>query len=185
MNGGIDAWNGLVSRAEIDQGTYLIEGNESPEEIIALAYGLESATYRFYRDLARRAGDGDIRNSLETLAQDEARHQDSLWERYKTVSERPETRESFETGIVIQVLEHGKTADEILAEYPNWTKRPMEAFELAMSLEVDSLDLYLRLAQKSRQEGTAAVFHELAKEEKRHLRRIGELFREELRRESS
>lgn len=55
MSGGILAWNGLVSRAEVDQGTYLIEGDESPEEVIALAYGLEAATHRFYQDLTDRA----------------------------------------------------------------------------------------------------------------------------------
>ncbi len=181
MRGGIDAWNGLVSRAEIDQGIFLIEGDETPEEVIALAYGLEAATHRFYLELAERAKDADTKNALERLAEDEVHHENNLWERYKTLTEGRETREAFQTGIVMKTLEDGKTAEEILAEYPDWIDQPREALELAMSLETDSLDLYLRMAKKTGHEETAAVFYDLAKEEKGHLRRVGELFRKALR----
>jgi rubrerythrin len=180
MSGGILAWNGFVSKAGIDQGIYLIEGDETPEEVVALAYGLEAATYRFYRDLGDRAKDADTRNSFERLAQDEVHHKDGLWKRYQSLTGGGETREAFEAGIVAKALEDGKTADQILADYPDWTEKSREALELAMSLETDSLDLYLRLAQKSRHKATASVFLDLANEEKKHLKRVGELFRRAL-----
>ena len=181
MKGGIDAWNGLVSRADVDQGMVLIEGDERPEEVIALAYGLEAATYRFYQDLAAQGGDPDINDAFRQLAEDEVRHQDHLWEKYRTITGAGETRESFESKTVSKTLENGKTADQILAEYPDWIKRPQESLELAMSLETDSLDLYLRMAQKSRHDEAVAVFHELADEEKVHLKGLGELLRQKLR----
>lgn len=174
MKGGIDAWNGLVSRAEVDQGIYLMEGAESPEEVIALAYGLEGATRRFYQDLAEQATDPDTRDLFEKLAQDEVRHKENLWERYKTVTGNRETREAFEAQRVAKTLEDGKTADQVLAEYPDWIRYPREALELAMSLETDSLDLYLRMAQKSKSEETATVFYDLAREEKTHLKGLGQ-----------
>jgi len=177
MKGGIDAWNGLVSRAEVDQGIYLIEGGESPEEVIALAYGLEAATHRFYQDLVGRAEDPNTRNAFERLARDEIHHKDHLWEAYKTVAEGHRTREAFETETVAKTLEDGKTADQVLAQYPDWIERPQEALELAMSLETDSLDLYLRMAQKTRNKKTSAVFYDLANEEKTHLKSLGEVFR--------
>jgi rubrerythrin len=49
-----------------------------------------------------------------------------------------------------------------------------------MSLETDALDLYLRMASKSQDEETKAVFYTLADEEKTHLRRLGELLRGKL-----
>jgi rubrerythrin len=180
MKGGIDAWNGLVSRTEVDHGIYLIEGGESPEEVIALAYGLEAATHRFYEDLAEGATDRDTKSLFAELAQDEIYHRDELWKRYKAVAGEGKTREAFETGIVAKTLEDGRTADQILALYPNWIEQPREALELAMSLETDSLDLYLRMAQKSDNRETTAVFNDLAKEEKKHLRRVGDLFRNKL-----
>jgi rubrerythrin len=181
MKGGIDAWNGLVSRAEVDQGMFLIEGDEPPEEVIALAYGLEAATYRFYQDLAGRGRDRDVTDAFRQLAQDEVRHQENLWEKYSVVTKAGESRESFESKTVSETLENGKTADQLLAEYPEWIEQPREALELAMSLETDSLDLYLRMAQKVRHKEAASVFHDLAGEEKVHLKRLGELLRQKLR----
>jgi rubrerythrin len=178
MSGGIRAWNGLVSRAEVDQGMYLIEGDESPEEVIALAYGLEAATHRFYQDLTDRTTDTDLKNAFGGLAEDEIQHKDRLWERYKTVTGGRETREAFETGIVAKTLEDGKTADQILAKHPHWVEQPRDAFELVMSLETDSFDLYLRLGQKSSHEETGAIFYDLAQVEKEHLQKLGALFRQ-------
>jgi rubrerythrin len=180
MKGGIDAWNGLVSRAEVDQGMFLIEGDERPEEVIALAYGLEAATYRFYENLAERGRDRDVTDAFRRLAQDEVHHQENLWEKYRTITGDGKTREAFEAETVTKTLENGKTADQILAEYPDWIKHPRESLELAMSLETDSLDLYLRMAQKSRHKEAVDVFHDLAGEEKLHLKRLGELLRQKL-----
>jgi len=87
------------------------------------------------------------------------------------------TREAFESGIVVKTMEGGKTADQVLAQYPDWVQDPREALQLAMSLETDALDLYLRMMQKSRNEEARAIFYSLADEEKIHLRRIGQLLR--------
>jgi hypothetical protein len=69
MKGAIDAWNGLVSKTEVDQGIYLIEGCGTREEVISLAYGLEEGAYRFYRDLSEQSSDGEIQNLFEKLSQ--------------------------------------------------------------------------------------------------------------------
>jgi rubrerythrin len=97
MKGGIDAWNGLVSRAEVDQGIYLIEGDEGPEEVISLAYGLEEGTHRFYRDLSERSTDGKTRDLFEKLSKAEIQHKENLWEHYMTLTGGGITREAFET----------------------------------------------------------------------------------------
>jgi rubrerythrin len=180
MKGGIDAWNGLVSRAEVDQGIYLIEGDEDPEEVISLAYGLEEGTYRFYQGLSERSTDGKIRDLFEKLSKAEIQHKENLWENYKTLTGGGITRNAFESGIVLRTMEGGKTADQVLAEYPDWVQEAREALQLAMSLETDALDLYLRMAMKSRHEETKAIFHQISDEEKAHLRKLGRLLRVKL-----
>lgn len=180
MGGGIDAWNGLVSKAEIDQGIYLVEGNELPEEVISLAYGLEEGAHQFYGTLAKRASDSDVEGIFEELSQAEIRHKEVLLEKYEAFTGGHITREAFESEISAKTMEGGKTADEVLAQYPDWIQDPREALQLAMSLETDSLDLYLRMAMKSQDEETKAIFHRLSDEEKAHLRRLGEFFRGKL-----
>jgi len=86
MKGGIDAWNGFVSRAEVDQGMYLIEGGETPEEVISLAYGLEEGAYRFYRNLSGKSTDGETSSLFEKLSRAEIQHREKLWEKYKTLT---------------------------------------------------------------------------------------------------
>lgn len=176
----MDAWNGLVSRSEPDQGIYLIEGNEPPEEVISLAYGLEEGAYRFYRGLSSQSKDGEVESLFERLSQAEIQHREKLWEEYKTLMRGRVTREAFESEINAKTMEGGKTADEVLAQYPDWIQDPREALQLAMSLETDALDLYLRMAVKSRDEKTKAVFYTLANDEKTHLRSLGNLLRGKL-----
>ena len=120
MKGGIDAWNGLVSRAEVDQGLYLIEGDENPEEVISLAYGLEEGALRFYRTLSRQSADGETKGLFEKLSQAEIEHMEKLWQTYEELTGGRITREAFESDVKTQTMEGGKTADQVLAQYPEW-----------------------------------------------------------------
>lgn len=182
MKGGIDAWNGLVSRAEVDQGLYLIEGDENPEEVISLAYGLEEGALRFYRTLSRQSADGETKGLFEKLSQAEIEHMEKLWQTYEELTGGRITREAFESDVNTQTMEGGKTADQVLAQYPEWISDAHETLQLAMSLETDALDLYLRMAQKSQNEEARILFYSLADEEKTHLRRLGAFLRAKLSR---
>lgn len=160
---------------------YLIEGNEGPEEVISLAYGLEVGAYRFYRGLSEKSSDPETGDLFDTLAEAELQHRERLWEKYRAVAKKPVTRESFESGIIAETMEGGRTADQVLAQYPDWIGDIRESLQLAMSLETDALDLYLRMAGKIDNDEAKAVFFDLADEEKTHLRRLGEFLREKLR----
>jgi rubrerythrin len=177
LSGGIDAWAGLVSRGEVDQGIYLIEGDEPPEEAISLAYSLEAGAHRFYRSLSEQSTDAETQDLFEKFSQAEIEHKEKLWQTYEELTGGRVTREVFESDVTTQTMEGGKTADQVLAQYPDWIHDPREALQLAMSLETDAVDLYLRMGQKSGNEEAKAVFYSLADEEKIHLRRLGGLLR--------
>ena len=51
---------------------------------------------------------------------------------------------------------------------------------LAMTLEAQALDLYLRYAQRSEDEDTKSVLHGLADEEKSHLAWLGDLLEQSM-----
>jgi sulfur-carrier protein adenylyltransferase/sulfurtransferase len=175
MNGGIDAWNGLVARTKVDQGMVLIEGNETAEEVIALAYGLEEGSRRFYQDLGERSERPEVKRLFETLREAEVRHEDRLWERYRSLPDHVDERQAFEDRIVVRALEGGVTPDPFLARYPEAAREPAEALDLAMALETDALDLYLRMAAAFDQPEVRSVFFDLAEEERDHLKRLGNL----------
>jgi rubrerythrin len=178
MKGGFDAWTGRASRSEVDQGLYIIEGNESPQELLSLAYGLEEGNQCFYMRLAEQMGDDEIKNLFSTLAAYEEKHKESIWQRYASMTKKSINRQSFEQDIVPAVMEQGKTADEILNQYYRWFPTVSDVMEFAMSLETDALDLYLRMAGKTRDEASKKIFFALSEEERSHLKILGEAFQE-------
>ena len=175
MNGGIDAWDGLVSRAQVGQGIYLIEGDETAEEVVALAYGLEEGSRRFYRELAGRCDAPEVRRLFETLHDAEIRHEDRLWERYRALPGSLADRRAFEEHVVAGALEGGLTPDRLLAGNPDAGRGYAEALDLAMSLETDALDLYLRMAAAFDKTDIRSIFLDLAEEERGHLEKLGAL----------
>ena len=82
---------------------------------------------------------------------------------------------AFEADVVPRALEGGLTSDQLLDRYPEAVREPDEALDLAMALETDALDLYLRMADAFDDEHVRAIFFDLAKEERAHLKKIGTL----------
>jgi rubrerythrin len=68
--------------------------------------------------------------------------------------------------------------NEFLAANKPWLKDLNQALELGMMLETQALDLYMRFAEKSREEETKQVLFTLAEEEKVHVQALSKLFDE-------
>jgi hypothetical protein len=89
-------------------------------------------------------------------------------------------REGFEGEAEPRAVEGGRLAEELLGEYrkePGLPMRGTAALEFSIALEIDSLDLYLRMARASRDGAVRDVFHGLAEEEDRHLEGLGRAVR--------
>ena len=97
-----------------------------------------------------------------------------------TAGWRPAARtwQRFESTIVPQTLEGGFDAEEFLAANQAHLQTAPEVLDLAMMLETQALDLYLRFAGLSHQPQTKEVLYTLAGEEKAHLASLGRLLEE-------
>ena len=175
MNGGIDAWNGLISKAKVGQGMYLIEGTETIEEAVALAYGLEEGSRRFYQELAERSDVGKAKHLFEALYAAEIQHEERLWDRYRSLVGDVGERLEFEKTVVPRVLEGGLPPDQELSKYLEAGMEFSESLDLAMALESDALDLYLRMAAAFNDKEIRSIFADLAEEERDHLKKLGGL----------
>jgi len=180
MTGGFDAWNGLASKAEVDQGIYLFEGNETSEQFLSLAYGLEDGNQKFYESLSLTTEDEEVKKLFSMLAGMENEHKERIWKRYHNLSKMTIDRKNFEITVVTGVLEDGKTAHAVLEDYSSTMQHVTDAMELAMSLETDALDLYLRMAHKTEDTETEKIFFELSEEERFHLKKLSEMFRKKI-----
>jgi len=176
--GGFNAWTSDVAFLGEEKGVALFDGVASVESALAVAYSLEAGLKAFYESMAAEVDDDSARQLFHQLSQIEVKHQDRILEQYTELTGKPASRESFESQQVPEVLEGGMTTEEYANLLMPSTDTVTEIIELAMSIEAQALDLYLRASQKAQDETGKKALIQIANEEKSHLRRLGELMEE-------
>src|SRR4030042_5625185 len=175
LAGGIKAFQGLKATGPRELNLDLVRGDESPGEIIRLAYGMEKALQTFYDTLKAQTQDRDPADLLMNMAAIEVQHQQKLFNRYAALNPGAPARQAFEAAIITAILEGGYNFKEFLEKNQPLLHSPPDVLELALMLETQALDLYLRLADKRTDRQSKEVLLALATEEKGHLAALGRL----------
>jgi sulfur-carrier protein adenylyltransferase/sulfurtransferase len=179
LAGGIKAFQGPKATGPRELNLDLVRGDETPEQILALAYGMEKALQLFYETLEEQSRDQGVKDLFEKLARVEVGHEQRLFEVYCRVSGSHDLQ-AFEAGVVPSILEGGFNAQEFLETNQSHVQTTPEVLDLAMMLETQALDLFLRFADRSEQAQTKEILFTLAGEEKTHLASLGSLLEEKL-----
>jgi sulfur-carrier protein adenylyltransferase/sulfurtransferase len=178
MQGGMRAWEGGVAEGAPDAGTAYFAPAGKPEEFIALAWSLEEGSRNFYAVVPSLVADEETKKLFRELATAEEHHKASLVNLYRTFTGEKPTRDFPESIIPGEaagdIMEGGMRVSEAL----KWVKgKNLEAiFELALALETNSYDLYIRMRRQMKDAESREVFAQLSKEERRHLELLAELF---------
>jgi rubrerythrin len=180
LSGGIKAFQGHKATGPQELNLEMIKGEETPAEIIILAYGMEKALQNFYETLREQTPDQELQDLFGKLAQVEVRHEERLFAAYGKVVSDPPDRGTFEASVVPATLEGGFSAVEFMAANRSHLQTAPQVLDLAMMLETQALDLYLRFAARSESPATRDVLYALAEEEKAHLAGLGRLLDEKL-----
>ena len=180
LAGGIKAFQGHKATGPQELNLDLVKGDETPAAIIILAYGMEKALRLFYETLQQQSEDPELQDLFGKLAQVEVRHEQRLFEVYGRVAGGGQNLATFESSIVPNTLEGGFNAEKFLETNQAHLQTAPEALDLAMMLETQALDLYLRFADRCEQPQTKEVLYALAGEEKAHLASLGRLLEEKL-----
>lgn len=175
LNGGIKAWHGLKAAGPAWVGMALISGDETPVEVITLAYGMEEGLRAFYTEMVSKVNDKEVSDMFARLADIEIRHKEKLFGLYKIFKPDVPHMEAFENLIIPEVMEGGLTIEEFLELNKPALRTIPDVLEMAMAIETQALDLYLRYSTKSEGEKTKKILYEVAEEEKGHLRHLGSL----------
>jgi rhodanese-related sulfurtransferase/rubrerythrin len=180
LAGGIKAFQGPKAAGPQELNLDLVRGDETPAEIITLAYGMEKALQLFYETLQQQSPDQDIQDLFGKLARVEVEHARRLFEVYAQVEPGGRDRQAFEAGVVSRTLEGGFDAQKFLETNQSQLQTVPQVLDLAMMLETQALDLYLRFAGRCSQAQTKEALFTLAEEEKAHLASLGRLLEEKL-----
>jgi sulfur-carrier protein adenylyltransferase/sulfurtransferase len=180
LAGGIKAFQGHKATGPQELNLDLVNGDETPAQIIILAYGMEKALQIFYETLKQQSPDQELQALFGKLAQVEVHHEQRLFAVYGQVAPGGQDLATFESSVVPKTLEGGFNGEEFLENNQSHLRTVSEVLDLAMMLETQALDLYLRFAARSEQAQTKEVLFTLAGEEKAHLASLGRLLEEKL-----
>lgn len=175
LNGGIRAWNGLTAAGPYEMGMAYLRGDEDAKEIIRLAYGMEDGLSGFYAAAGERTEDKEVADLAHRLSGIEGLHKQRLFDVYLTLDPDLEDRETFESRIAADIMEGGFTTEEFLERNREFMKTSPDLLNIAMMLETQALDLYMRYSEKLLDETGKDVLYGLAEEEKGHLESLGRL----------
>jgi sulfur-carrier protein adenylyltransferase/sulfurtransferase len=180
LAGGFNAWTSQTAFLSEETGLALFEGVTSLDSALAVAYSLEGGLREFYESRASAVHHAPARQLFHQLSQIEVKHQQRILEQYAALTGKRVTPESFEKCQVHDVLEGGLTteayANLLMPAYDTLT----DIIDLAMSIEAQALDLYLRASAKAQNETGRKALIQIANEEKAHLARLGRLMEETL-----
>ncbi len=180
LEGGIQAYKGEKASGAREFNLDLIRGDETPSEIIRLAFGMEKCLELFYLTMLKKSQDQELLELFQSLARVEEHHQQTLQEEYAKVAPEGQNLAELESPAVQEIMEGGFRMKEFMEANAPHLKKVSEVLELAMTLETQSLDLYLRFADRCSVKRTKVILFQLAKAENAHLARLGSLLEEKL-----
>jgi len=153
----------------------ILSGNESPAEIVIIAYGMEQALGGFYVTMSKRTKDADLKGLFTRLTDIERKHQEMLFALYTEINPSGKNVKKFESQVDAKRMEGGFSTEDFMKQNETSMKTVPDVLAIAMMIETQALDLYLRFADASIVEHTREILYTIADQEKAHLAVLGRL----------
>jgi rubrerythrin len=178
MEGGIRAWKGMVAHGLPEAGMAYFSPAANGEEIVGLAWALEEGSKMFYQGASKYfADDLEAQKMFEWLVSAEKSHEKHLLVTYETLTgtqpDFTKLRAKFSDNLKGAVMEGGVPLKEGL----EWIKDKgvSESLQLAMAMEVNAYDLYIKMSKAIDDKQAQEIFEKLSEEEQVHLEKLADL----------
>jgi rhodanese-related sulfurtransferase/rubrerythrin len=175
LKGGIAGWQDAKASGPAEMGMGYLTGDESAKEVIAVAYGMEQGLAEFYASVARKTEHQEVENLLTKLVGIEEKHKEKLYNLYLSIDPAAGGRDTLENQALSGVMEGAFTTEEFLEQNRSLLGKTNHILSLAMMLETQAFDLYMRYSQKAKDQESRKVLLQIAEEEKAHVASLGRL----------
>jgi sulfur-carrier protein adenylyltransferase/sulfurtransferase len=172
LTGGIKAWGKEVAVGPEETGLQLFAAAAGAEQAVIIGFGLEMGLRDFYLTMQERVARPETKVLLGKLAAIEILHQEQLVLLYAKITGTILTVSDFAVKIAEPAMEGGLTTEEYLRIYQTDLDSEQEILALALAIEAQALDLYLRAASASGDDGQRRVLLQIAEEERSHIARL-------------
>jgi rhodanese-related sulfurtransferase/rubrerythrin len=175
LKGGIAGWQDAKASGPAEMGMGYLTGDESAKEVIAVAYGMEQGLAEFYASVARNTEHQEVENLFTKLVGIEEKHKEKLYNLYLSIDPAAGGRDTLENQALSGVMEGAFTTEEFLEQNRSLLGNANHILSLAMMLETQAFDLYMRYSQKAKDQESRKVLLQIAEEEKAHVASLGRL----------
>lgn len=169
LSGGIKAWTRQVAVGPQDVGMHLFAEAATGIDAVVVGFALEMGLRDFYLSMQGKVSSQGTKDIFARLAEIEVLHQRQLLQLYGELSGEQPSLEDFASRVVAPAMEGGMSTAEYLDRYQPDLNKEIEVLSLAMAIEAQALDLYLRAAEKSADEQCRKVLQRIAEEERGHI----------------
>lgn len=135
-------------------------------------FGLEMGLRDFYLSMQKKSARESTKVLFGKLADIEILHQERLVELYRDMTGTAMTITEFSEKIAEPAMEGGMTTEEYLQLYNIDLDSELEVLGMALAIEAQALDLYLRAGERSDTTETKQVLLQIASEERSHIARL-------------
>jgi len=174
LRGGMMAWEGAQAQGPADLGLAVLLEADTPASLIERAWGMELSLERFYNGLAAHAANPETASLFTRFAGFEEKHRRTLSEIWIRLTGGDKA--GFESAVAVhlemQTLEGGVGPQDYL-ELLGDPSDAAAALELAMAVEAQAMDLYLRRSATQSDPDLRRTLLLLAEEERAHLKVLG------------
>ncbi len=176
LQGGIEAWEDRTATGPAGFQLQFIRGDETPVEAAKMAYLMENGLEQFHRSAREKTENREVKSLLLKLMKAEESHKARLLKLLETLGaeDMPAPPAGGADGAKSR-MEGGLDVNEFLGVNEHYLQSVRGCLELAMMIEVQALDLYLRVADACTHPGAKEVFFGLGDEEKSHLTALGQM----------
>ncbi len=178
MEGGLRAWNGMVAHGQPEAGMAYFSPAADGEDIVGLAWSLEEGSRLFYQAVSEHFNDDkETQQMFSWLVSAEKNHEKHLLETYESLTgtqpDFEKLRAKFSDSLNGTVMEGGIPVKEAIA----WIKGKgvSESLELAIAMEVNAYDLYIKMSRVTEDKQAKQIFEKLSAEEQVHLEKLASL----------
>lgn len=174
LSGGINAWESEIAIGPQDSGLYLFSGAETVEEALVIGFGLEQGLREFYLEMIPKVESDEAKKLFGMLADIEIKHQHQILALYTEVTGKKASYEEFFAQVMEPAMEGGLSTEDYIDLFSPDLNRELDILSLAMSIEAQALDLYLRSSEHAESETVKEALQKIAGEERSHMARLAE-----------
>jgi rhodanese-related sulfurtransferase/rubrerythrin len=182
LQGGIQAWEDRTATGPREFHLGFIMGDESAEEIIRMAYRMEEGLKRFHEAARSETDEPALYTLLTGLIKAEENHEKTLLELQETLLKEQKTPPGqlsvLSDAFHSQLMEGGLDMHVFMEQNRQFLNDVPGYLDLAMMIETQALDLYLRMAADSPNETARNILLRIGNEEKAHLELLGKYLNE-------